>query len=490
VFVVVLFGEIGCVEYVMFLGIDLGTGSVKAVLLDESGMEIGKPSSYSIRVPEPGAAEADPGEWWEAVRTTVSALTAGRQVEAMSLCGQMHGLVMLDRDAHLLRPPILWPDTRSVQCLEAYRELSSGQRWRLANPAATGMTGPSLLWVRQHEPEVYDATAHILQAKDYLRLMLTGEVASEASDASGTLLYDVVDDCWYTSLLDALGIRDGLLPPLCASASVAGTLLPDAADALGLPVGLPVVAGAADTAAAIHGFGLRSGLALLTIGTGGQIVVIREQPLPDPAGVTHLYRAATSNRWYAMAAVQNVGLVLNWVLAALGVDWKRAYAEAFATPAGCSGLLFAPYISGERTPLLDPSVRAGWIGLGLEHGRGHMLRAAFEGVAFGLRRGLESLEAAGANVSSLFVTGGGAVDARWLQLLADVFGRPLVAVDTPAAAARGAAMLAAAAVGVDLTAQPPVTVKGRKYMPGPSAEIFSDIYSRSLNLYPFLRSMS
>ena len=424
------------------------------------------------------------------MRATVSTLVSGHHVEAMGLCGQMHGLVLLGGHGQLLRPPILWPDTRSAQCLDAYRRLSSEQRWRLANPPATGMMGPSLLWVREHEPDVYRVAAHVLLPKDYLRMTLTGEVSSEPSDASGTLLYDVVDDCWYLELLEALGVESSLLPPLCPSASVGGTLLPEAGEALGLLPGLPVATGAADTAAAILGFGLRPGSALLTIGTGGQIVVIRERALPDPSGVTHLYRAATPGRWYAMAAIQNVGLALNWMLGVLGLDWSQAYAEAFSTPAGSAGLLFAPYLSGERTPLLDPTIRGAWIGLGLEHGRGHLLRAAFEGVAFGLRRGLESLEVAGANVSSLFVSGGGAVDARWLQLLADVFGRPLVAVDTPAAAARGAAILAAASIGIDMTALPSGAVGEKTFMPGPSAEKYSEIYSRSLNLYPSLRAFS
>jgi xylulokinase len=474
----------------VFLGVDLGTGSVKTVLLDEDGSyRSGPRRNYSLHTPRPGWAEADPAEWWAALVSSVAGLDADGPIKGMAICGQMHGLALVDAAGEPVRAPILWPDTRSGAYMDNYRRLPERIRWRLANPVVTGMAGPSLLWVQQEEPVVYREAAHLLLPKDLLRHRLTGELSTDPSDASGTLLYDVLADGWFYELLDELGLRHDLLPVSRRSCDVAGHLLPTASTALRLRPGLPVATGAADTAASILGFGLTPGSVLLTVGTGGQIVTTLDMPVTDLAGTTHLYRTAHRSGWCLMAAVENVGLALETVRRVFRLEWPQVYDEAFAIPPGASGLRFAPYVAGERTPLLDPRVRAAWVGLGLDHERGHFLRAAFEGVAFGLRRGLETLAVSGVPVTTVHVSGGGARDQRWLQLLADVFGRPVRVDSTPNVAARGAALLAAAAAGVDIAAlrRDPV---GETLLPGPAAGMYADLYADSLELYPHLSQLS
>ena len=486
----------------MLLGLDLGTGSVKALLLDEGGAALGEGSaSYPVRAPRPGWAESFPEDWWEAVleATTATLGPRGAEVTAIGLSGQMHGVVLAESGGHPLRPAVIWADARSGEQLAAYRGLAGDLRSRLANPPAVGMAGPSLLWLRDNEPGAYASARWALQPKDWLRLRLTGEAAAEPSDASATLLYDLIADDWAYPVVEALGLRSGLLAPLVASAGVAGTLTEDAARGLGLRTGLPVAAGGADTAAAMLGGGLlRPGAVQLTVGTGAQIVSPKDVPEPDARERTHLYRAATADPpglWYSMAAIQNAGLALEWVRRVLGVSWQEVYAEAFAVPPGAGGVVFLPYLSGERTPRFDPGARGAWTGLGLDHDRGHLLRAALEGVAFALREGLEALKSAGTPVDELRLAGGGAGGSSggpWRQLLADVLGRPLRLLPegvAPVASARGAALLAGLACGaygkaedtLGLTPEP-----GRSVHPGETAPDYDEPYARYRQLYPRL----
>ena len=444
----------------MLLGLDLGTGSAKAVLVDEGGPLLGEGSApYAVRSPRSGWAESDPADWWAAcavaVRTAVGERGSG--VRGVGLSGQMHGVVLSDAGGEPLRPAVLWADTRSVGELEAYRALGPEPLRTLANPPAAGMAGPSLLWLRENEPASYRAARWALQPKDWLRLRLTGEAAAEPSDASATLLYDLEADGWAWPVVEALGLRAELLAPLVPSGAVAGTLGEEAALSLGLPAGIPVAAGAGDTPSAALGTGLlEEGLVQLTVGTGGQVVAPREGPSPDPARRTHVYRAAHDGapgggRFYAMAAVQNAGLALEWALGVLGVSWEEAYREAFDVPPGAGGVVFLPYLTGERTPHFDPGAHGAWTGLGLDHGRGHLLRAAFEGVAFALREGLEALEAAGVSAPELRLAGGGTSEEPWRRMLADVLGRPLRILPkgvASVASARGGAILAGVAAGV------------------------------------------
>jgi xylulokinase len=481
----------------VLLGIDLGTGSVKALLMQEDGIAAGEGSApYPVRSPRPGWAESSPEDWWAAVLEATAAAVGrrGPGVTAIGLSGQMHGVVLADERGLPLRPAILWADTRSGDQLAAYRGLDEDLRRRLANPPAVGMAGPSLLWLRDNEPEEYASARWALQPKDWLRMCLTGEVAAEPSDASATLLYDLIADDWSYAAVEELALRDGLLAPLVPSAGVAGMLQEEAAGELGLRGELPVAAGAADTAAAMLGAGLlRSGPVQLTVGTGGQVVTPNQHPEPDPNGRTHLYRGGVPGLWYRMAAVQNAGLALEWVRKVLGVSWDEVYEEAFAVPPGAGGVAFLPYLSGERTPRFDPCARGAWTGLGLDHTRGHLLRAALEGVAFALRQGLEALEDRGVDAPELRLAGGGAGGSAgepWRQLLADVLGRPLWLLPgeiSSVASARGAALLAGLASGVYPMAEDTLSLMPepeRSIMPGEAD--YESAYRRYIELYPRL----
>ncbi|MFN6462164.1 MAG: xylulokinase [Nostoc sp. DedVER02] len=436
----------------MLLGIDLGTGSAKALLMATDGTAIGEASSsYPVHAPQPGWAESESGDWWSAVALAVRKAVGNHadRVQAIALSGQMHGVVLTSESGEPLRPAILWADSRSSATLNAYHSLDAAILERLGNPITAGMAGSTLLWLREHEPTIYAQARWAFQPKDWLRFRLTGEVATEPSDASGTLLYDVVSDNWAWDVISALNLRCDWLPKIIPSSAIAGYLTASASEHLGLPIGLPVIAGAADTAAAALGNGLlEAGLVQLTIGTGAQIITPRSQPIIDPHGRTHLYRAAVPNQWYTLAAMQNAGLALEWVRGIFGLSWEQVYTKAFSVPPGCEGLTFLPYLTGERTPHLDPYVRGAWVGLGLHHTQAHMMRAALEGVAFALRQGFEALEATGFKATELRLAGGGTVEMRWKQLLADVLKIPLYATTVAAASARGAALLAGIGIGV------------------------------------------
>jgi xylulokinase len=486
----------------LLLGLDLGTGSAKALLIDASGSVRGEGvAPYPIHSPRPGWAESDPQDWWNACATAVRAAVGeqGASVAALGLSGQMHGVVLSEAAGRPLRPGVLWADARSDEQLASYRKLGPRLLRKLANPPAVGMAGPSLLWLRDNEPEAYRATRWALQPKDWLRLRLTGEALSEPSDASATLLYNLEADRWSEAVVEALGLRMDLLPPLVASGAPAGALAPEAAGALSLPAGLPVAAGAGDVAAALLGLGLLvPGPVQLTVGTGGQIVFPRESLIPDPRFRTHLYRAAhdrSAGRFYAMAAVQNVGLALQWTLEVLKASWEEAYREAFSAPPGAGGVTFLPYLSGERTPHFDPHARGAWVGLRLSHDRGHLLRAAFEGVAFALREGLEALEEIGVRVTELRLAGGGTLREPWRGLLAGVLGRPLSPVPDAiagSASARGAALLAGIAAGVYRAAGDTLEIApepGEIILPREGAS-YEAAYARYKEIYPRLYERS
>ncbi|MDQ6713076.1 MAG: xylulokinase [Candidatus Dormibacteraeota bacterium] len=435
----------------MFLGIDVGTSSLKALVLDVDGTVVGTGSAtYPIATPQPGWAESDPQAWWAAAGTAVreAAGDHASEVAAVGLCGQMHSIVLCDDAGNPLRPAILWADGRSRRQLEAYSTLSPEQRRRLANPPATGMAGPTLLWLRHNEPPLYRKAHWALQPKDWLRLRLIHEAATEPSDASATLLYDLTTDYWAKDVIDELDLRIDILPPIRESVEICGVLAADAAAHLGIRPNLPVVGGAADTAAAALAGGLLDpGPVQLTIGSGAQVVAPRDRLAIDPTARTHLYRAAAPDRWYAMAAMQNAGIALEWARTILGATWDEVYDEAFAVSPGAEGLVFLPYLTGERTPYFDPLARGAWVGLRLSHSRGHLLRAALEGVAFAIRQGTEALLATGVAASELRLAGGGSFDPRWRQLLADVLEQPLLATATTAVSALGAALLAGVGFG-------------------------------------------
>jgi len=446
---------------------------------------------YRVDAPLPGWAESDPQEWWTAA--AAAARTAigprGKEIKAVGLSGQMHGVVLADDTGGPVRPAVTWADARSREQLEAYGRLEAGLRRRLGNPPWVGMAGPTLLWLRDNEPENYRSARWALQPKDWLRLRLTGEAASEPTDASATLLYDVEGDGWAYDVVDALGLRAEILAELTDSAGVAGQLSREAADYLGLPIGTPMAAGAGDTAAAILGSGLRPGSIQLTVGTGGQIVALREEPVPCPGGGVHLYRAATGHLWYSMAAVQNAGLALEWARSLLGASWPEVYEEAFSVPPGAEGVTFLPYLTGERTPHFDPDARGAWSGMSLKHGRGHLMRAALEGVAFSLQQALEALEETGLRTHELLLGGGGTSHALWRQLLASVLQRPLRVLSDANVSATGAARLGALAIGAhssDLDAGMTRTARDHIEVvePAEDQEAYADAYLRYAEAYP------
>jgi xylulokinase len=344
---------------------------------------------------------------------------------------------------------MLWADSRAVPQLALYRAFSDATRARLANPLSPGMAGPMLAWLAVEDQDTYARTRWALQPKDWLRLQFTGEVAAEPSDASATLLYDLVADTWDKDVIHGLGLDPEMLPTLLPrSSSQAGKLTRHAADTLHLQPGIPVAAGAADTAAAALGSGLtKAGNAQLTVGTGAQIVtpLTTLPPALPAAPTTHIYRAATDHGWYRMGAVLSAGLTLGWVRQVLGASWPELFASAAQAPAN-DDPYFLPHLNGERTPYLDPDLRGAWTRLSPRHDRRRLLRAALEGVAHAIGDAVDKVVATQPDIHELQLAGGGSTDPSWRQLLADVLGYPLRAVDVPAASGRGAAMLAARAV--------------------------------------------
>ena len=442
------------------LGLDLGTSSAKAVVVDTGGEVLAQASAgYPVTSAVAGYAESEPAQWWNAVTACAreavhrAGHAAGARPSAIGLSGQMHGLVMTSADGAALRPALLWADSRATGSLRAYRLLGSRALARLANPLAPGMTGPLLMWIAENEPRTYTEARWALQPKDWLRARLTGEVHAEPSDASATLLYDVLGDRWDLEVVGALGLDTSLLAPLLPSAGApAGHLLAEAAAELGLPAGIPVAAGAGDTAAAALGSGIGPGDIQLTVGTGAQVIRPLVAPVSRAEAGVNLYRSATPDGWYQMGATISAGLSLNWVREIMNATWEELYASA-GHPG--QGPIFVPHLSGERTPYCDPALRGSWTALSLADDRTSLLRSALEGSAFAIRDALDALLSGqlltGQLVSGpprLRLAGGGTLAPGWRQLLADVLGVPLYAVDVPAASGRGAALLGAHAAGL------------------------------------------
>jgi xylulokinase len=436
------------------LGLDLGTSSAKAVVVDTGGKVLAQASAgYTVTSTVAGYAESEPAHWWNAVtacaREAVHAAghAAGARPSAIGLSGQMHGLVMMSADGEALRPALLWADSRATGSLRAYRLLGPRALARLANPLAPGMTGPLLMWIAGNEPRTYTEARWALQPKDWLRARLTGEVHAEPSDASATLLYDVMGDRWDLEVVGALGLDASLLAPVLPSAGApAGHLVAKAAAELGLPAGIAVAAGAGDTAAAALGSGIGPGDLQLTVGTGAQVIRPLVAPVSRADAGVNLYRSATPDSWYQMGATISAGLSLNWVREVMNATWEELYASADQS-GQAHDPIFVPHLSGERTPYSDPALRGSWTALSLAGDRTSLLRCALEGTAFAIRDALDAL-LTDERPPRLRLAGGGTLAAGWRQLLADVLGVPLYAVDVPAASARGAALLGAHAAGL------------------------------------------
>ena len=442
------------------LGIDVSTTATKAVLADERGRAVAVASSeYDLATPRPLWAEQDPRLWWRAAVDSISTLVSGSGIDpsairALGLTGQMHGLVLLDEAGDVLRPAILWNDQRAAeQCAAMRQRLGLEELVRITgNDAFPGFTAPKLLWVRHHEPEIYEQTRQVLLPKDYVRFRLTGDYATDRAGAGGTLLLDLESRDWSQELLAAFDIPPHWLPPTHEGTAITGQLSAAAAELTGLAPGTPVVGGGGDQAAQAVGVGAVSpGVVALTLGTSGVVFASSDRPLTERRGRLHAFPHAVPKTWHIMGVMLSAAGSLRWFrdVVAPAVDFADLVVEAQSVEPGAEGLTFLPYLSGERTPHADPTARGAFIGLTLAHGRPHLTRAVLEGVAFGLRDNLALMADVGLDdVKEVRVSGGGARSPLWRQILADVLGVDLVTVQASEGAALGAALLAGVGAGL------------------------------------------
>jgi xylulokinase len=425
------------------VGLDVGTTAVKGIALADDGAVLARAESgYGFATPRPGWTEQDPELWWQAATLVLDELRAAGPPAGIGLSGQMHGLVTLDAEDRVLRPAILWNDQRTAaECAEIERRIGLEELIaRTGNRALTGFTAPKLLWMRRHEPDLYGRIASVLLPKDYVRLRLCGEKATDVTDASGTLLFDVAHRRWSQPVLAALELDEGWLPAALESPSVSGTV-----------AGVPVAAGAGDQAAGALGVGVdRPGPASVVLGTSGVVFVALDKFATDPEARVHAFCHAVPGAWHAMGVMLSAAGSLRWLrdVAAPGEPFAELVAEADRWEPGAEGLTFLPYLSGERTPHADPNARGAFVGLSVRHDRGALVRAVLEGVAYGLRDSLDLLVAMGAAPAVGRVSGGGARSDLWLRILASVLELPLERTVADEGAAYGAALLGGVAGGV------------------------------------------
>ena len=450
------------------VGLDVGTSAIKGVAIDEEGHVLATANAeYPLSRPQPGWAEQDPDDWWHAAEDVLGRLPEG----PIGLSGQMHGLVVLDADRQVLRPAILWNDQRTAaECAEIEERVGLARLLELTgNRALTGFTAPKLLWLRRHEPELYRRIRHVLLPKDYVRLRLTGELAVDVADASGTLLFDVR--------------RRGWSPDVCAALEIPLEWLPPAHESI-------EIAGAGDQAAAALGVGIaRPGPISVVLGTSGVVFSALPAYEHDREGRLHTFCHAVPATWHAMGVMLSAAGSAAWLRGVLAAGLAELEAEAGQSPPGGEGLLFAPYLAGERTPHPDPDARGAFVGLSVRHDRGALWRAMLEGVAYGLRDSLELLRELGARPDSGRVSGGGARSELWLRILASVLGLPLETTESEEGSAFGAALLAGVRAGVFSDADDAVArcVRVRRRIE-PEWD-YDDGYRRFRRLYPALRPL-
>ncbi|MCC6578835.1 MAG: xylulokinase [Phycisphaeraceae bacterium] len=452
------------------LGIDIGTSGTKTLICDTKGKVYATATAeHDLYSPRPGWSEQDPRQWWQATCQATKAVmkkakVKAEQVIAVGLSGQMHGSVFLADGDKPLRPALLWNDQRtSEQC--ARIEAKAGGRAKLidmvGNPALTGFTAPKILWVRQHEPKVYDKTKHILLPKDYIRYCMTGQYATEVGDASGTLLLDVRKRAWNKDVLSMLEIDSALMPRCFESHVVSGEIHAAAAAAMGLKKGTPVVGGSGDQPAGAVGNGIvASGIVSATLGTSGVVFAHADKPTYDPQGRVHTMCAAVEGKWCVFGCMLAAGGSFQWFRNHLArvelaeakkrkVDpYELLIAEADKAPAGCEGLFFLPYLTGERCPYANPNARGGWIGLTSRHNRPMLVRSVLEGVTFGMADALQVMDGMGIAVNTVRLSGGGARSSFWRQLQADIYGKPVATINAQEGPAYGVAILAGVGAGV------------------------------------------
>jgi xylulokinase len=485
----------------MWLGIDIGTGGSRALLVDAAGKEVASVTvaHQEMRMHQPMWAEQDPTDWarasFAAVRGVLAkAVIAGPQVRGIGLSGQMHGLVMLDAAGAVIRPSLIWCDQRSqpqVDFIHARVGRENVLR-HIANPVLTGFTLPKLLWVRDHEPAHFERCRKVLLPKDYVRYCLTGEFATDVADASGTGVFDVVQRKWSTEMMDALGLDRAILPHCYESQEVTGAISRAAAEQTGLAEGTPVVGGAGDQAASAVGNGIvETGIVSCTLGTSGVVFAHMDQVAYDPQGRVHTFCHAVPGKWHVMGVTQGAGLSMQWLRNQLlpGVDYDAMTREASTAPAGSQGLYWLPYLMGERTPHLDAQARGGWIGLTAKHTRADLIRSVIEGVSYSQRDALEIIEGLGAPVNSVRASGGGARSLFWRQTLADIFQKPVVSLASQEGSAAGAALLAMVGTGEFATVPEACAATVRIVETLLPQQSYDDRYRVYRRLYPALRPL-
>jgi xylulokinase len=486
-----------------FLGIDISTTGSKAIVIDEGGeIRTTASSPHTLQSPRPLWSEQDPGQWWEAASTSIhmaleQAGLAGEDIAAVGLTGQMHGLVLLDEVGEVLRPAILWNDQRTqAQCDEIHTRIGKEKFIQITgNLALTGFTAPKILWVQEHEPEVYARIAHVLLPKDFVRYKLTGNMAVDKADGAGMVLMDLQTRHWSPEILSALDIPAYWMPELYEGPEITGTVTSEAADRTGLPAGIPVVAGGGDQAAQAVGVGaIHEGIVALTLGTSGVVFATTNSPFIEPGGRLHSFCHSVPDRWHLMGVMLSAAGSLRWYRDTFAptMDYDQLLKPAAEIAPGADGLLFLPYLTGERTPHPDPLARGAFVGLTVRHTLPHLTRAVLEGVAFGLRDSFELMKNTGlASIDQVRISGGGAKSMLWQQILADVFDSELATVNTTEGAAFGAALLAGVGAGhwqnVDSACQATVRVTGRMSPNAQNIRRYEDLYTIFQGLYPALK---
>ena len=483
----------------MFLGVDVGTGGTRAVLIDRLGRVVASEAAEHapIHSAHAGWAEQDPEDWWRAAQAAISAVVkeAG-PVEAVGLTGQMHGCVMLDANGQVLRPALIWCDQRSQPECDWLEETIGREKLieLVCNPALPNFTLTKLLWVRKHQPEIFTRIKHVLCPKDFVRLRLTGVYAIDMQEASGTLLLDVTHRLWSREVAEAAGIPMDWLPELFEGPEICGRISESGSSATGITVGTPVVAGAGDQGAGAVGMGvLKPGMVSATIGTSGVVFAATDKPTMDHLGRLHTFCHAAPRVWHVMGVTNGAGLSLRWLRDTFlaGVSYDEMTREAAKVPAGSDGVIWTPYLFGERTPHLDAEARAAFVGITASTTRGHFVRAVMEGVAFSLRDTFTLFAELRIPVAEIRLGGGGARGALWRQIQADVYGRPVERLEAEEGGAFGAALLAGTGVGAwpDVATACAETIRVAEVIEPKHAPEMAAAYAEFRKVYPALRGI-
>jgi xylulokinase len=486
-----------------FLGIDVSTTATKALLIDSTGIVLAvSATEYSFETPHPLWSEQHPDLWWDGTQKSIRAVIEDSGVDAtqiggIGLTGQMHGLVLLDESGMVLRPSILWNDQRTqAQCDEIHARIGRERFIQITgNVALTGFTAPKILWVKENEPEVYSRAAHVLLPKDFVRYKLTGAFAMDKADGAGTVLMDLKKRDWSDEVLSALDIPRIWMPPLYEGTQITGPITSEAAAATGLAPGTPVMAGGGDQAAQAVGVGaVKEGVIALTLGTSGVVFATTGGAFIEPEGRLHAFCHSVPDQWHLMGVMLSAAGSLRWYrdTFAPGMSYDDLLAPAADISAGSDGLLFLPYLTGERTPHPDPLARGAFVGLTVRHGMAHCTRAVLEGVAFGLKDSFELMKSAGlARIDQVRVSGGGARSSIWRQILADVFESELITVNTTEGAAYGAALLAGVGAGywsdVSSACEAVIKTTGQTIPIDQNAATYRRFYPLYQELYPTLK---